>query len=117
MGFSEQITLQTSPKAPEYSSLADRLFLAYLPSLPTKIPADLCLYCIAMGILFCIWVQHKDDAGEGFQAFTGSVRMVIDDALVKREGKVDEVGDGSRKKMKRVVVREGRVLKALMGKI
>jgi hypothetical protein len=115
MALSEQIALQKSSearkRAPKYSSLADRLFLAYLPSLPAKTAADLCLYCIATGILFRTWVRHRDDV-EGFHAFPGSAREVIYDALAMRERRVAEVGVGSREEVGRVVAREGRASKA-----
>jgi hypothetical protein len=62
-------------------------------------------------------VRHKDDVGEGFVAFTGSAREVVEDALAKRERRVEEVGVGFREEVGRVVAREGRVLKTLVGKI
>jgi hypothetical protein len=118
---SEQLAFQTCPeardKARQCTNLADRLFLAYLPSLPAKTAADLPRYCIATGILFRTWVRHKDDVGEGFVAFRGSAREVVEDALGKRERRVVEVGVGSREEVARVVAREGRVLRTLVGKI
>jgi hypothetical protein len=119
--LSEQLAFKTCPeardKALQCTHLADRLFLAYLPSLPAKTAADLSRYCIATGILFRTWVRHKDDVGEGFCAFGRSAREVVEDALGKRERRVEEVGVGSREDVARVVAREGRVLKALVGKI
>jgi len=104
MALCQQIALQLSPEArqtaPAFSSLANRIFLAYFPSLPAKPAADLWRYCIATRILFRTWVRHKEDAGKGFM-----------------EKRVEEVGGAAREELEHLVAREGWALKTLVRKI
>jgi len=112
-----QMSVQPRQRAPAFSNLADRIFLAYFPSLPAKPAADLWRYCIATGVLFRTWVRHKDDAGKGFMEFKGSARKVVDDVLARWEMGVKEVGGAAKEELGHLVAREGRVLKALVERI
>ena len=121
MALCEQIAVHLSPvarqTAPAFSSLGDRIFLAYFPSLPTNPADDLGRYCVATGILFRRWLRHKEDAGKGFMEFNGSAREVVDDVLATWEKMVKEVGGAAREELGHLVARERRALKTLVRKV
>jgi len=85
MALCEELMLRTSAEARNLGKmyigrpLADRLFLAYLPSLPEpsqdglRAAAELVRYYIVTGFLFRTWIVHKmaDDNFSG-QGTSGS---------------------------------------------
>jgi len=124
------MALQICPEARELAKkyiahpLADRIFLAYLPSVPAsgqggpQAAAELMRYCIITGVLFRTWVVHKT-AEQGFssEGFRGSPSDVVNEALARRKKRLEGYTGSLRQELNRVIRREGQILKTLVLKI
>ena len=109
---SEAVKIIIQLKLEEFSS---KLFRAYLPSLPVtgrEGAGDLATYCIVTGHLFRGWILHTKGK-EGYYRLMD----IIDDAIQKREARLESLKPSARRQVEDVVKRENRILKILASKL
>lgn len=92
-----------------------KVFRAYIPSLPPtgrEAATDLAKYCVVTGFLFRGWVVYN----KAKERYSG-LSAIVQEAIRRREERLESLKDGARADVEGVVQRESRIMLALAKKV